>query len=342
MQTTGHASKRRHVSPDDSSSDPVVSTSTLKTILRGLEDIDDQLQKMQKRVVVLRDLLAEAARHRMVSSLTVTEDDLTHAGFEYNILHFNSQKIANLAKSFIGVKSVDDLYTSLQKIFRRVNLNRDEGNRMVIHTILLALPDICQTEGRCVGILPGVQVSYQDDNHLQLVQRNSKFRLWIPDQLDYVAIEYDDQYDNTERIIPYNSPDVIRAAIGESRGRFLLVEGKRPTQSYTDPSEDYILYDNIPEAICQAIALLKFSGLKESEVRFCLTDGQKWLFFILQKMEDGQLVYYQSLDRDLSIYSLRESDFQLRELLVILREWLKPTESEAERFFAVGWHGSCW
>ncbi|KAG6370050.1 hypothetical protein JVT61DRAFT_12571 [Boletus reticuloceps] len=49
-----------------------------------------------------------------------------------------------------------------------------------------------------------------------------------------------------------------------------------------------------PEAVSQAIALLRSANL--SEVRFCLSDGHTWIFFVL-KSENGMLIYYESAAR---------------------------------------------
>lgn len=61
------------------------------------------------------------------------------------------------------------------------------------------------------------------------------------------------------------------------------------------------------------------------EVRFCLSSGRYWKFFIL-KAEDDTLTYYESAVRCLDILgrdrSNAEDHIPLGELMVLLREWV--------------------
>lgn len=99
-----------------------------------------------------------------------------------------------------------------------------------------------------------------------------------------------------------------------SRGRLFLVEAKR--------QNDRSLVSYIAEAVSQAVALLMSESLPE--VRFCLSDGQTWIFFIL-KEDNGNLTYYESGGHRLSRDVLETSAEVLREILVLVCEWLKPT-----------------
>lgn len=57
------------------------------------------------------------------------------------------------------------------------------------------------------------------------------------------------------------------------------------------------------------------------EVRFCLSDGQFWVFFIL-KSKGGTLTFYESVVRRLDPAGLEISDKPLREILLLLSEWV--------------------
>jgi len=58
------------------------------------------------------------------------------------------------------------------------------------------------------------------------------------------------------------------------------------------------------------------------EVRFCLSDGQTWVFFIL-KMANETLTYYESASRRLSRDVVENSDLPLREIVQLVCEWVR-------------------
>ncbi|KAJ7250782.1 hypothetical protein C8J57DRAFT_1474884 [Mycena rebaudengoi] len=53
--------------------------------------------------------------------------------------------------------------------------------------------------------------------------------------------------------------------------------------------EDKILRDFIPKATAQAAAFCEVTGI--TSIRFCLTDGRKWIFCVFVKDERGERVY---------------------------------------------------
>jgi hypothetical protein len=61
--------------------------------------------------------------------------------------------------------------------------------------------------------------------------------------------------------------------------------------------------------------------LVRPEVRFCLSDGQRWAFFIL-KSENWKPTYYESATRTLSREVLEGSDLPLRENVQLVCEWV--------------------
>jgi len=115
------------------------------------------------------------------------------------------------------------------------------------------------------------------------------------------------------------TPDGSREDAFEiAQGRLFLVQAKRQ-------SLEQSLVSYIPEAVSQAIALLKSANLPE--VRFCLSDGQSWIFYIL-KSENGMLTYYESATRRLSRDVVENTDLPLREIVQLVCEWLSPTATE--------------
>jgi len=181
---------------------------------------------------------------------------------------------------------------------------------MIIDAIVLALTEIASAEQRNVAILPEMRLAQGDG--VQITHPVSGYELWLSGNLDYAVIEYENVWDYKDRLLaPGGSRD---DAFDISKGRLLLVEAKRQSLEQT-------LVSYIPEAVSQAIALLKTANLPE--VRFCLSDGHSWLFFLL-KSEDGELTYYESATRRLSRDVLESSDMPLREILQLVCEWLRP------------------
>ncbi|KAF9235629.1 hypothetical protein BU15DRAFT_64724, partial [Melanogaster broomeanus] len=94
-----------------------------------------------------------------------------------------------------------------------------------------------------------------------------------------------------------------------SQSDFFVVEAK-PRQS----SDVSALVSSIPEAVAQAVALQQTT--RRTEVRFCLSNGQTWIFFILKpktlEWPGGALgwSYYESATRQLG-----------REMLGNSRHW---------------------
>jgi hypothetical protein len=60
-----------------------------------------------------------------------------------------------------------------------------------------------------------------------------------------------------------------------------------------------------------------------SEIRFCLSDGQAWIFFIL-KSANGMLTYYESAIFHLRRAGVKDSDLPLREIIQLICEWVRP------------------
>lgn len=172
---------------------------------------------------------------------------------------------------------------------------------MILDAILLALAEIASTQKRGVAILPEMRIAQGDG--VQVSNPVSGYELWLSGNVDYVVIEYEDVRDYKDRLL---APGGSREdAFDISQGHLFLVEAKRQ-------SLEQSLVSYIPEAVSQAIALLRSANLPE--VRFCLSDGQTWIFFILQ-LANETLTYYESATRRLSRDVLENSDLPLREIV---------------------------
>lgn len=91
----------------------------------------------------------------------------------------------------------------------------------------------------------------------------------------------------------------------------------------------------IPKAVSQAIALLRSTRCVNTacftpclsiffslpEVRFCLSDGQTWIFFIV-KLANDTPTYYESATYHLSRDNMKNSDLPLRVIVQLVREWV--------------------
>jgi len=60
---------------------------------------------------------------------------------------------------------------------------------------------------------------------------------------------------------------------------------------------------------------------RSHEVRFCLANGQSWIFCILKKV-DNKWVYYESTSRHLTREVMEQSDNALREVIQLMSEWV--------------------
>ncbi|KIJ17030.1 hypothetical protein PAXINDRAFT_175654 [Paxillus involutus ATCC 200175] len=212
-------------------------------------------------------------------------------------------KVAELTKDLTTNAATEaeivDLHSRIKKIYARANMD-------VNPPVLLALAEITSTERSGVAILPEMKIGPRDG--VQISHPVSGYELWLIGNVDYAVIQYNDLKDYRDRLLPGGSR---KNAFEIAKGHLFLVEAKRQGE------RDLASYN--PEAVSQAIALLKSAKLPE--VRFCLSDGQTWVFFVL-KLKNGTLTYYESAPRRLIVDG---SDSNLREIVQLVCEWLRPT-----------------
>lgn len=317
MSGRGHKRKRSlQDSPVDLSKMRMAlqSLDALKAELDSIQETEGELDVIFKHVEVLEDILKSAKKPRLTFS-TVKSEDLSNVGVVRKLLFFDSFQVAELAKALPAnlEAEVTDLHSRIKKIYGSVNMEYETGARMILDSILLALTEIASFNQRNVAILPEMKIPPADE--VQITHPVSGFQLWLSGNVDYAVIEYENVRDYKDRLLAAGGS---RDAVGLSKGRLFLVEAKRQ-------NSDNNLLSNIPEAVSQAIALLKSANFLE--VRFCLSDGQSWIFFIL-KSENGILTYYESAIRRLSREVVENSDSQLREIVQLVCEWLKPTATD--------------
>ncbi|GLB44047.1 hypothetical protein LshimejAT787_1502310 [Lyophyllum shimeji] len=287
----------------------------LKEELDGIEETEEELHNISEHVLALENILKGAKKPRVTFS-TVASEDLKNAGVKRKRLIFEPAKVNELTSGLTmnAEAEIADLHSRIKKIYARVNMDYEAGSRMILDAILLALAEIASTQKSGVAILPEMRIAQGDG--VQISHPVSGYELWLSGNVDYAVIEYDDVRDYKDRLL---APGGSREDAFEiAKGRLFLVEAKRQSLQ-----QSLVAY--IPEAVSQAIALLKSANLPE--VRFCLSDGQTWIFFIL-KSENGTLTYYESATRRLSRDIVENSDLPLREIVQLVCEWLSPTATE--------------
>ncbi|KAH9083798.1 hypothetical protein EDB83DRAFT_2512105 [Lactarius deliciosus] len=317
--------KRKH-SLNDLTADP----SRMRMVLNHLDAFKDELYGIEEtveteeeihtilqHVLQLENILKGAKKPKMSFS-TVSLEDLEKAGVQGKWLVFKAAKITNLMNRLTmdTDSQIVDLHARIKEIYACVNMDYEPGPRMILDALLLTLQKITSTQEFDVAILPEMRII--DGDGVQLSHPTSGYELWLSGNVDYVVIWYekDKNMDNYYRLL---GPGGSRRHTFEiASSCLLLVEAKHRS----DDSDEWVLSTHIPEAVSQAIALLKIANLPE--VRFCLSDGQTWIFFIL-KSENNMLTYYESATHCLSRDIVKNTNLPLREIMQLLHEWLNPT-----------------
>lgn len=135
---------------------------------------------------------------------------------------------------------------------------------MILDALLLALAELSSTLTKGIAILPEMRIAQGDG--VRVSHPASGYELWLSGNVDYAVIEYDDVKDYKGES-DYHPPHPVNCLITSSdrllapggsredafdisKGRLFLVEAKRQ-------SLEQSLVAYIPEAVSQAIALLK-------------------------------------------------------------------------------------
>lgn len=308
--------KRKRGLQDDLSRLKIVQTclDTLKDELGRVEETEDSetLHVALEHVHKVEDILRNVKKLK-VSFSTITLNDLKNVGVKREPLIISDDKIAKLVNGLtVDTEAhIADLYSRVKEIYACVNMDYEPGSRMIIDAILLTLRKITSTQRTDIAILPEMKIT--EDDGVRIVHPTSGHELWLNSSVDYAVVEYNLEMDNKKRLLDSGDrEDVFRIA----NGHLFLVEAKRQGHNKRGLSSYF------PEAIAQAIALLKVANLPE--VRFCLSDGQTWVFFIL-KSDNNTLTYYDSAPYRLSRDTMENTNMPLCEIVQLVREWLKPT-----------------
>ncbi|KAI0300505.1 hypothetical protein B0F90DRAFT_1668320 [Multifurca ochricompacta] len=212
---------------------------------------------------------------------------------------------AEMAKAKI-MKHVD----ALQSILGSAKKLFEAGARMTLNAILLTFADISldMKEKYPVAIFPNMQIASSDG----VLVKNpvNQFEVWLTGNVDYGVCTYKDEA---------NRARVLEAPLGDLmtyiENCIILVEAKRDKEMFID---------SMPEATSQAIALSEVTGI--NTVRYCLSDGTKWMFHVYTSDGQGNRVSYEGPIVTIAQPHLEVGeDFKkdVRRVVELLYHWLR-------------------
>ncbi|KJA14949.1 hypothetical protein HYPSUDRAFT_149754 [Hypholoma sublateritium FD-334 SS-4] len=205
----------------------------LQAELDGIQVTEERLHSVSKHVLALEGIVKGAKKPRATFS-TVRSEDLEEAGVVRKRLEFEPVNVTELTKTLPSNAEAEilDLHSRIKKIYAHVNMDVPENRNVVI--------------------IPEMRIPQVDE--VQIAHPSSGYELWLNGNIDYsyhlpplykLLIAFSDRL-----LGPGGSRVRGNDALNISKGRMLLVEAKRPS------SEDSFI-SCIPEAVSQAIALLK-------------------------------------------------------------------------------------
>ncbi|KAK0238633.1 hypothetical protein EDD85DRAFT_935957 [Armillaria nabsnona] len=244
---------------------------------RGIEETEEEMQQIVSHADALEAILG-ATKKLKISFSAVSATDLSNMGVERKRLAINQGALSKqLGSPAVNATSLNDLQRQLKRIYRHVSMRYEHGARMVFDAILLTVAEASVNGGAKlpVAIFPEMWVATGDG--VLIENPTTGFEVWLTGTTDYGAYTYKDE-GMRSRILKAAVYDIMIGAMN----RITMVEGKR---------EDQELYDSMPEATSQAVALSEVTGSKA--VRYCLSGGRTWIFLLYVKDEQGRRVSYE-------------------------------------------------
>ncbi|KAH9953291.1 hypothetical protein BC827DRAFT_1387278 [Russula dissimulans] len=251
--------------------------SALQEELRGIEETEAEMAGIMEHVDALQDILGSTKKLKP-SFPSVSRSHLTEMGLKRKSFVLNDDALDGRIKtSRIDSKHTDDLCLQLTRIYHSTSRRFEAGARMILDAILLTIADISldAKEKRFVAILPEMQIASGDG----VLVKNpvNQFEVWLTGSVDYGVCTYErETYRDTVLEAPLD--DLMMY----TENCIILVEAKRDQE---------VLFDSLPEATSQAIALSEVTGNKT--VRYCLSDGAKWMFLAYTRDAQGNRILYE-------------------------------------------------
>ncbi|KAJ7194324.1 hypothetical protein GGX14DRAFT_378060 [Mycena pura] len=298
MSHSGQGYKRKrslHDSPVDLTIVQQATSSllSLKQELGGIYETTEEITEIMARVERLGGII-KTAKKPVRSYVVVHRRCLT----SYNEPTAEARLNALLKVGNSRGSHIEQLCSRISRIYRHVSMrvSKNPSARMILDAVLLTVAEI-SSDGdakRPVAIFPGMRIATGDG--ICLKNPTTGFEMWVTGAVDYGLCTYEQEdlrkggvfaffaFDLTDPLLPdrvlNGDMDVVRLL---SKSMIFLSEGKR--------DQDETLYYFMPEAISQAAALCEVTGAKA--VRFCLTDGRKWIFSVFSKDNAGNRVCYE-------------------------------------------------
>ncbi|KAJ7731424.1 hypothetical protein DFH07DRAFT_755635 [Mycena maculata] len=292
MSTQGHKRKR---SLQDSPVDLTLMQQARKCLVALQEELDGVVETTSEITAIMTQVDALQA----ILGTAKKPTDLMNVGIQRKFLQFDATQLHNLLthKRAAPDEQIRQLCTRIARIYRHVSmrvrrhfsfswrvatdapLKYEPSVRMILDAILLAAAEIC-ADGDAklpVAILPEMRIASGDG--ILLKNPTTSFEMWFTGTVDYGVCTYENQDQRKDRVLNADVDDVRLLA----KSQIFLVEGKH--------LQDKPLYDFMPEAISQGAGLCEVT--ETMAVRFCLTDGRKWIFSVFVKDGRGARVGYE-------------------------------------------------
>ncbi|KAH9956607.1 hypothetical protein BC827DRAFT_1270800 [Russula dissimulans] len=283
--------------------------SALQEELSGIEETEGEMGEIMRHVDALQDILGSTKKLKLSFS-SVSRSQLTEMGLKkIPFLLDNVALYERIAALPIDSKHIDALCLQLTRIHRSTSRRFEAGARMILDAILLTIADISldAKEKLFVAILPEMRIASGDG----VLVKNpvNQFEVWLAGSVDYGVCTYEHEE---------NRATVLEAPLDDlmiyTGNLIMLVEAKRDKET---------LFDYMPEATSQAIALSEITGNKTA--RYCLSDGAKWIFLAYTSDAQGNRISYESPLLTIVQPRLEVSeDFKkdVRRLVEVLYHWV--------------------
>ncbi|KAH7908478.1 hypothetical protein BJ138DRAFT_1091186 [Hygrophoropsis aurantiaca] len=261
-----------------------------------LHDVDKFLRAMPVKVPRIRFSSMEGP-------------DLGNLGIPWKKIIFVPEELDKLAQDFTSQQSAEIrlLRARILDIHEHVNMDFVPRSRMILESIVLTLAKIASDPQSQTNVAIFPEMMLTPDKGVKVTNPESGYQALLYGSVDYAIIQYKDEYQNKA---PLRSSRSLAFQI--ATGCLLLVEERR--QLTHDAATALELH--IPEAIGQALALA--TSTNREEVRFCLSNGNLWLFYIL-KLREGKWWTYDALPQQLEV-GRDMSDSSLHVIMKLLLE----------------------
>ncbi|KAH7908477.1 hypothetical protein BJ138DRAFT_351945 [Hygrophoropsis aurantiaca] len=214
--------------------------------------------------------------------------DLGKLGVSGKMLAFILGELAKLAQDFTSQQSAEIqlLRARILNIREHVNMDFVPRSRMILESIVLTLANIASDPHSQKNVAIFPEMMVTTDKGVKVINPESGYQAWLSGSVDYAIIQYKDENENKAHLLSSRC----------SAFMYLKVYTHRKPLTNRD------------------------------EVRFCLSNGNSWLFFIL-KLREGKWRYFYSPPRQLEV-GRNVSDNSLCVIMKLLLEWLAPTSSK--------------